>query len=399
MIERTFVGSWYRTPELEKILRESPTGEVIGHEKEVELAERTAIREQLHPLGPGSKGLTFVSNSEQRKSGYTTYLPNRFYGFSKTEKEPQSGISAVLEELQESKSDYLRQLPESPISLLPKVEDRLTYRGQPLASAEAAQAVRLAREEGAPKVFVSAPSPGVITVFFPPGKAYHDHIDYVYSLAGEIRKEYEAILKAGAYLQVDAPDLAMAKQMSAGWGMDFYEALPHHVDAINEAIKGLPKERIRVHYCYGNYLSSHVNDADFRKVLPEILRLKAGTIVGETANPRHEGDFLIYEDFVKRNGWPEGLRSAVSVLDVKTPFVESPETVALRLDRYARLLGPENVMASSDCGFQTFLGLGNVTKAVALRKLASLAEGTELEEKRLGEGARRICDGYCIKRP
>ncbi|WP_449462978.1 hypothetical protein PQ610_01890 [Tardisphaera miroshnichenkoae] len=205
------------------------------------------------------------------------------------------------------------------------------------------------------------------------------------ALSAEIRKEYEAILSVdGVYLQIDAPDLAMAKQLSPDWGIDFYEALLYHVDAINDAVKGLPKERIRVHYCYGNYLSSHVSDADFRRVLPEIAGLNVSAIVGETANPRHEGDVLIYEDYVREHGWPKGLKLAVSVVDVKTPFVESAETVAVRLDRYAAFLGPENIMASTDCGFQTFLGLDNVPKAIALKKLAAIAEGTELEEKRLG---------------
>ena len=386
MIERTFVGSWYRTPEVEALLRESPTGEIANHEKEVERAERTAIREQLHPLGGNSKGLTWVSNGEQRKSGYTTYLPNRFHGFSSTEKVPQPGLPGLVEELKEANPALLAALSsQSVIASLPKVEDRLAYVGAALARDEAQQAVRLAREEGAPKVFVTAPSPGVITVFFPPGRAYRDHLEYLGALSAEIRKEYEAILSVdGAYLQIDAPDLAMAKQLSPDWGIDFYEALPYHVDAINEAVKGLPKERIRVHYCYGNYLSSHVSDANFRRVLPEIARLNVSAIVGETANPRHEGDVLIYEDYVREHGWPKGLKLAVSVVDVKTPFVESAETVAVRLDRYAAFLGAENIMASTDCGFQTFLGLDNVPKAIALKKLAAIAEGTELEEKRLG---------------
>ncbi|MGC8601912.1 MAG: hypothetical protein ACP5LS_05790, partial [Thermoprotei archaeon] len=379
MIERTFVGSWYRTPEVEALLRESPTGEIANHEKEVERAERTAIREQLHPLGGNSKGLTWVSNGEQRKSGYTTYLPNRFHGFSSTEKVPPPGLSGLVEELKEANPALLAALSsQSVIASLPKVEDRLAYVGAALARDEAQQAVRLAREEGAPKVFVTAPSPGVITVFFPPGRAYRDHLEYLGALSAEIRKEYEAILSVdGAYLQIDAPDLAMAKQLSPDWGIDFYEALPYHVDAINEAVKGLPKERIRVHYCYGNYLSSHVSDADFRRVLPEIARLNVSAIVGETANPRHEGDVLIYEDYVREHGWPKGLKLAVSVVDVKTPFVESAETVAVRLDRYAAFLGAENIMASTDCGFQTFLGLDNVPKAIALKKLAAIAEGTE----------------------
>ncbi len=171
---------------------------------------------------------------------------------------------------------------------LPKIESRLVYTGERLARREAEDARRLAREEGAKRVFVCAASPGVVTVFFPKGDAYGTHYDYLFDVAKELRKEYQAILAVdGVDIQLDAPDLAMGKQ-TATWGVDFYEAVRHHVDAINEAVAGLPSERIRVHYCYGNWVGSHRFDADFRRILPELLRLNAGTLVGEMANPRHE---------------------------------------------------------------------------------------------------------------
>lgn len=129
--------------------------------------------------------------------------------------------------------------------------------------------MRLARQEGAERIFLPSPSPGATTIFFPISGAYRDHYEYLFAVAREIRKEYEAILGVdGIDLQIDSPDLDMGKQTGDG-GVDFYEALSRHVDAINEAIAGLPKERIRDHYCYGNWVRSHRFDADYKKVLEQ----------------------------------------------------------------------------------------------------------------------------------
>lgn len=387
-IRTTMTGSWFRPPEIVALLAQSPTGELgPQHRKAVEDAERTAIREQVHPHG-SKDGLFAVSNGEQRKAGYTNFLPNRFDGFSKTVRVPMQFPETLVQEFQESNPALLQALASQqggPFQA-PAVEDRLTYRGEALAKEEAQQAARLAKEEKASRIFVPSPSPGVTTIFFPRGEPYKDHRDYLFGLSKELRKEYRAILSVdGVDLQIDAPDLAMGRN-TASWGKEYYELLPLHVDAINEAIAGLPADRIRVHYCYGNYMASHRNDADFARVLPQILRLKAGTIVGEAANPRHEGDALLVEDYVKEHGWPKGLRFAAGVVDVKTPFVETPETIAARLERFGGIEGfdPRNLLGGTDCGFETFLGFGNVTHEVALHKLESLAKGSALASKRLG---------------
>ena len=387
-IHATMTGSWFRPKEIASLLVQSPTGELgPEHGQLVEEAERTAIREQLHPHG-SQVGLTFVSNGEQRKAGYTNFLPNRFDGFSKTERTGMQFPPVLIQEFQESNPALLQALQgqQGGPFVAPAIESRLVYRGASLAQEEARQAARLAKEEKAPRIFVPSPSPGVTTIFFPRSGVYATHRDYLFDLAKELRKEYQAILSVdGVDLQIDAPDLAMGRN-TASWGADFYDLLPQHVDAINEAIAGLPRDRIRVHYCYGNYLASHRNDPEYARVLREIVRLKAGTIVGEAANPRHEGDALILEDYVKEHGWPQGLRFAVGVVDVKTPFVETPETIAARLERFGRIEGfdPKNLLGGTDCGFQTFLGFDNVTHEVALHKLEALGKGAALASKRLG---------------
>jgi 5-methyltetrahydropteroyltriglutamate--homocysteine methyltransferase len=391
MIKTTMTGSWFRPPEIIELLNpeKTPNGEISEeYSSIIQAAERRAIRDQLHPLG-SNKGLDWISNGEQRKAGYTFFIPNRFYGFSAKERVTMQFPASLVEEWMESNPSVL-QLRQSAASFsVPKIESPLQYHGEALARKEAEEALKLAREEGlgqAQRLFINTTSPGVITIFFPRSEAYHNHYDYLFGLAKELRKEYQALLSVdGIDIQIDAPDLAMGKQ-TGSWGVDFYEALPHHVDAINEAISGLPSERIRVHYCYGNWNGSHRFDADYRKVLEQVLRLKAGTIVGEMANPRHQGDALILADYLKEHDWPKNMKLAAGAIDVKSPIVESAETVAARLERLARLdkIGPERLLGGTDCGFETFASMGNVTYQVGLQKLKSLAEGAALLSERLG---------------
>ena len=389
-IRATMTGSWFRTAEITKLLPQSPTGEIAAeHGDVIEAAERRAIRDQVHPRG-SKRGLDWVSNGEQRKSGYTYYLPNRFDGFSKTERVPMPFPPTFAEELQESNPQLAQQLGQSQSAAfaLPRIDGKLRYHGAELAKKEAQDAARLAKQEGAERIFIPAPSPGVTTIFFPRGKAYRDHYEYLSEVGKELRKEYEAILSVdGVDLQLDAPDLAMGKQ-TGSWGVDFYEALPKHVDAINEATAGLPRDRIRVHYCYGNWVGSHRFDADYRRVLAEAVRLKVGTVVGEMANPRHEGDSLILRDYLKEHDWPGGLGLAAGVIDVKTPMVETPETVASRLLSLAETgkIDPDRLYGGTDCGFETFAYFGNVTYQVGLQKLEALADGAALANSKLGLG-------------
>lgn len=163
------------------------------------------------------------------------------------------------------------------------------------------------------------------------------------------------------------------------WTKDFQRVLPLHVDAINEAIRGLP-ERIRVHFCYGSYASSHLTDPDYSKVLQGLLRIRAGTIVGEMPKRRHDDDLLIIKNHIKEYGWPKDIKFAAGVIDVKSPIVETPETISLKLRNLADIyeIGPERVLGGTDCGFETFSGLGSVPKTIALNNLRSLAMGARL---------------------
>ncbi len=382
MYETTMTGSFFRTHEIEELLKVSKTGEINDkNDQIIKSAETLAISAQLHPLG-SKRGLTWVSNGEQRKSGYTTYIPNRFSGFSTRNRISQQFSESFYGELMEANPSMGKAIKDSRVFELPAIEEKLVYTGEKQSKKEAEDAKKLVKELGAKRIFIPSPSPGVITVFYPPGKAYHGHEDYLFDLSKELAREYRSILSVdGVDLQIDAPDLAMAKSLGVDWTEHFYEVLPQHVQAINEAIKGLPPDRIRVHYCYGNYSASHLTDPDYSRVLPEILKLNVGTIVGEMANPRHAGDPLIIKRHVKEYGWPKNMKFAAGVIDVKSPFVETPESVSQKLHNVSDIdeIGEERVLGGTDCGFETFSGMGGVPKSIALQKLKSLAEGADME--------------------
>jgi 5-methyltetrahydropteroyltriglutamate--homocysteine methyltransferase len=379
----TMTGSWYRSKEVLDLLAKSPTGEIALDDAAAYLrAERDAMREQLHPLG-SELGLNEVTTGQMRKAGYTTYLPNRFDGFSPTERIPMDMPPAMIEEIVESNPAMAAAMPQMMrVFSLPRIVEPLRYRGGEAAAREAQDAVRLAHEEHAMGVFVQSASPGVVTIFYPNNpKVYPDHRAYLEAMSRELRKEYQAVLAVPeVILQIDAPDLAMGKQ-TASWGGDFYEELPHHIDAINAAIRGLPRERIRVHYCYANSVSSHKNDADFARVLPELVRLQVGALNGEFANPQHAGDLRVLAEYAREHGWPSGLDLQAGVIDVKTPIVEHPRTVRMRLDQVAAAIGPEQTWGNTDCGFETFMGFNNVPHAVALLKLKALVDGANLPDQ------------------
>ena len=183
MYDTTMTGSFYRTKEIENLLKQSSTGEVgSDHENDIKEAERLAISDQLHPLG-SETGLSWVSNGEQRKSGYTTYIPNRFSGFSTRERISQQFSSAFYQELMEANPSMTRVIQDSRAFDLPVIEDKLVYTGDKHARKEAEDARDLSKQLNARRIFIPAPSPGVITVFYPPGNVYHDHEEFLFDLS------------------------------------------------------------------------------------------------------------------------------------------------------------------------------------------------------------------------
>jgi 5-methyltetrahydropteroyltriglutamate--homocysteine methyltransferase len=228
--------------------------------------------------------------------------------------------------------------------------------------------------------FISSVSPGQVTFNFL-NRFYPSHRAYIEAAAEALRPEYEAIVAAGVNLQLDSPELAMAYHCQLEGG-DLTDPRAHAetaIEALNGALESLPPERLRLHVCWGNYRGPHHKDVDLRDILEPILKTRAKFISVEAANPRHEHEWDVWRD-VKL---PDDKALIVGVIDTKTNHVEHPRLIAQRLERFASLVGKERVIAGTDCGFATSVGVHTCHPEVAWMKLAALAVGAQLASENL----------------
>ena len=229
-------------------------------------------------------------------------------------------------------------------------------------------------------VFVTAASPGVISAF-QPNQYYPTHEAYVFALADAMREEYEAIVAAGFVLQVDCPDLAMARH-TAFQDLDeaeFLERAHQQVEALNHALSGVPAESVRMHICWGNYEGPHDHDIALEKILGIVLGAKPMAVSFEASNPRHAHEWTVWRDAAI----PGDKVLLPGVVDSTTNFVEHPELVAQRIEQFAAIVGRERVLAGSDCGFGTFAGYGKMDPGIVYAKLRAQAEGAAIASARL----------------
>ena len=219
---------------------------------------------------------------------------------------------------------------------------------------------------------MSAASPGVVSLFFR-NDHYPSHEAYLFAIAEAMRHEYEAVAKAGFVLQIDCPDLAMGRHIQyAALDIDaFKKAARLHIDALNHALANVPPEQARVHLCWGNYEGPHHYDVPLADIIDLVFTAKPAGISFEAANPRHAHEWKLFE----RVKLPAGKVIIPGVIDSTTNFIEHPELVAERIVKYARLVGRENVIAGTDCGFGTWVGQSAVDADIVWAKLGTLAEG------------------------
>jgi 5-methyltetrahydropteroyltriglutamate--homocysteine methyltransferase len=233
---------------------------------------------------------------------------------------------------------------------------------------------------GAVEGFMNSASPGLVTAF-QPNQYYKSHEAYVGAVADAMKEEYEAIVDAGFVVQLDCPDLAMARH--TGFQdlseAEFLKRAEQNVEALNHALAKVPAEKARMHICWGNYEGPHDHDIDLSKVLGTVLKAKPAAISFEAANARHEHEWVVWRDAKL----PDDKVLLPGVLDSCSNYVEHPELVAQRLCRYAEIVGRERVLASSDCGFGTFAGYGKMDPEVSYKKLKAMAEGAAIASKRL----------------
>ncbi len=322
-------------------------------------------------------GVDIVSDGEMSKISYATYIRHRLTGFEIGEM-PRA-TPRDLDDFPEYK-DRLAKMGGTPKYHRPICCGPIKVNDLSSLHKDIANLTRAAKTAGAREAFMNAASPGVVAVF-QPNKHYKSQEDYIGALADAMREEYEAIVKAGLILQIDAPDLAMGRHIRFR-DVDDNEFLRNarlQVDALNHALANVPADRVRMHLCWGNYEGPHHHDIPLEKIVDIVLSAKPQAILFEGANPRHQHEWDVW----KTAKIPDDKILIPGVIDSVTNFIEHPRLVAQRIETYAAIVGRERVMAGTDCGFGTFAGFGAIHPPIAYAKLKSMADGAALASKRL----------------
>jgi 5-methyltetrahydropteroyltriglutamate--homocysteine methyltransferase len=318
-------------------------------------------------------GVDIVSDGETSKISYATYVKDRYTGFDgDTPRSPPQDLKlfpAFLKRLADEGGSPRYSRPKCVGPVISKGQDELQ---KDIANLKAAMA-----EHGATRGFMNAASPGVISLFLP-NEYYPTREAYLAALGDAMKEEYETIVAAGLDLQLDCPDLALSRHMLFPElaDEDFVKVAGLHVEVLNHALRDIPADRVRVHICWGNYEGPHICDIPMGKMFDTLMSAKARYVLFETSNPRHGHEWTVFRD--RRADIPEDKVLVPGVLDTTTNFVEHPELVAQRLQRFVDIVGAERVIAGSDCGFGTFAGFGAVDPDIAYAKLAAMAEGAAL---------------------
>jgi len=321
-------------------------------------------------------GVDVVSDGEMSKISYATYIKDRVTGFTgDSARQPPRDLEDYPQFLRRQAAaggtpTYSRPCCVGAVE--PKDEGPLTMDLEHLQAAVASH----------PPVeaFMNAASPGVIALF-QPNEFYPSHEDYLYALANAMRLEYTRIVEAGFLLQLDSPDLGLGRHMmfKDKGEAEYCQLARLHVEALNDALRDVPADRVRLHVCWGNYEGPHHHDAPMELVLPIALAAKPQALLFEAANPRHAHEWAVFRDAAI----PEDKILVPGVVDSTTNFIEHPALVAERIGRFADIVGRERVIAGTDCGFSTFAGFGAVDEDIVYAKLAALAEGAALASERL----------------
>jgi len=316
-------------------------------------------------------GVDLVNDGEMSKPSYATYVKDRLAGFGGT------GNTFVYQDLTDFPNlakrvfgDPGRARRKTPACNGPiGVGDRQAVVEDTDNLTAALADVKVA---GA---FMSAASPGVISLFFR-NEHYADQDTYLHAIAEAMRHEYETIAQAGIVLQIDCPDLAMGRHIQyANLSLDeFRKRARAHIEALNHATANIPPEQMRLHLCWGNYEGPHHYDVALADIIDVVLLARPSGLSFEAANPRHAHEWVVFET-VKL---PDGKVLIPGVIESKSNFIEHPELIAQRIARYARLVGRENVIAGSDCGFGTWVGQAAVDPDVVWAKMAAMAEGARI---------------------
>ena len=321
-------------------------------------------------------GVDIVSDGEMSKISYATYIKDRITGFDgDSERQPPSDLEEFPGFLQRQASSG-----GTPSYRRPCCVGAIEVKDMGPVQVDIDNLTAAVNRHAPTESFMNAASPGVIALF-QPNKHYPTHEAYLRALADAMAHEYRAIVDAGIVLQLDSPDLGLGRHMmfKDKSDEDYKAAAMLHVEALNHALAGIPKDRVRLHVCWGNYEGPHHHDAPMDLVLPIALRANVGALLFESSNPRHAHE---WETFANAE-LPDDLLLVPGVIDSTTNFVEHPKLVAERISRFADIVGRERVIAGSDCGFSTFAGFGAVDEDIVYAKLKSLADGAAIASEKL----------------
>jgi 5-methyltetrahydropteroyltriglutamate--homocysteine methyltransferase len=372
-IPTTHVGSLPRPQDVVDLVFAQDRGEAVDPDA-FDRVIGGAVRDRVvHQV---DAGIDFVSDGEMSKIGYATYIRHRLSGFEVGD--VPRATPADLDAYPRFR-DRLAQQGGSARYLRPICRGPITYEHAEPVQRDLAHLTNAIDGQRVTGAFMNAPSPGIIALF-QPNEYYATLEEYLHAIGEAMKVEYETIVSAGVLLQIDAPDLAMGRHIMYRDRSDeeFVASVERHVDAINTALRDVPADRVRLHLCWGNYEGPHHLDIDLGRIIGAILRAKPATILFEAANPRHAHEHVVWRDAAI----PEDKVLAPGVIDSTTNYIEHPELVAQRIERYTAIVGPERVIAGTDCGFGTWSGFGAIDPDICWAKLRTLAQGAAIAAQR-----------------
>ncbi len=370
-IKTTNVGSLPRSNELSELLFKKDKKEKIDLIKFDEVVKKDVekiVKKQIE------LGIDIISDGEMSKISYATYVKDRIDGFSG---ESERRAPKDLDDFPSFK-ERIARTGGTPIYTRPCCTNELKVKDTTSLAKDIKNFKDALRANNHKEAFMNAASPGVISAFLP-NKFYKNDDEYLENLSNVMKSEYEEIASNGIYLQLDCPDLALARHMTFKdlSEQEFLKKAEKQIEYLNHAIKNIEKSKIRMHVCWGNYEGPHIHDISLSKIMPIVLKANVETILIEFSNPRHSHEWQVFEDIKL----PNDKMIAPGVIDSTTNFVEHPEVIKNRLIKFSKVINKDQIIAGTDCGFSTFAGFGNVDESIVYKKLESLVRGAELASK------------------
>ena len=370
----THVGSLPRTQEVVDLIFARENGDTFepqGFDQAMKQACRETVRRQ------SEAGIDIVSDGETSKISYATYVKDRYTGFGG---DSPRNAPADLKQF----PGFLKRLADdggTPTYARPMCISEVKSKGQDELMKDIRHLKSGMDQHGAQGGFMNAASPGVISLFLQ-NDFYANREAYLSALSDVMRDEYKTIVDSGLFLQLDCPDLALSRHMLFNDLSDdeFLKIAALHVEALNNSLSGIDPSRVRVHICWGNYEGPHVCDIDMAKVFSTLMSVNASYLLFETSNPRHAHEWTVFRD--RASEIPEDKILVPGVIDSTPNFVEHPQLVAERIEKFVPIVGADRVLAGSDCGFGTFAGFGAVDPDIAYAKLHTLSEGAKIASER-----------------